>query len=265
MADSGTAHWHPVAAYLYVLHLDGPALAWEYLRRNPDYRQDWRYRHRRPDAAHRWGLRLLEDPALDARDGHPAWFLDHDTVIQVYADADPPPGALPFEFWRLPGRKHLVHDGKRLLLFVRWPGSCLRLALLPGQVDGAACVYAVRARANPYLSAKVLAHELKKLASAGDAVPVAVVWPRPSLSPLQERLTLRALDANLSGASVREVAEGLFGTDAVAQDWHADGALRARTRRLVRRGRNLMRGGYRHLAQLPVPVQGRSSSRAKRP
>jgi hypothetical protein len=26
-------HWHPGAAYLYVLHLDHPALAWEYLRR----------------------------------------------------------------------------------------------------------------------------------------------------------------------------------------------------------------------------------------
>ena len=34
MAKSGE-HWHPGAAYLYVLHLDGPALAWEYLRRHP--------------------------------------------------------------------------------------------------------------------------------------------------------------------------------------------------------------------------------------
>ena len=30
--------WTAVAAYLYVLHLDSPALAWEYLRRNPPYR-----------------------------------------------------------------------------------------------------------------------------------------------------------------------------------------------------------------------------------
>ena len=40
--------------------------------------------------------------------------------------------------------------------------------------------------------------------------------------------TLQALDATLAGASLREVAEGLFGVDAVAADWHADSALRAR-------------------------------------
>ena len=47
MADSSAAHWYPTAAYLYTLHLDAPALAWEYLRRNPDYRRDWLRRRRR--------------------------------------------------------------------------------------------------------------------------------------------------------------------------------------------------------------------------
>ncbi|MEN1565453.1 DUF6499 domain-containing protein, partial [Pseudomonas aeruginosa] len=67
MADRSTDSWYPTAAYLYVLHLDGPALAWEYLRRHPDYRRDWLRRRRQPEAAHAWGLRLLEDPALDGR------------------------------------------------------------------------------------------------------------------------------------------------------------------------------------------------------
>ena len=62
---------------------------------------------------------------------------------------------------------------------------------------------------------------------------------------------LAGTDATLAGASLREVAEGLFGVDAVAADWHKDSALRARVRRLVRRGDALMRGGYRRLAQLP--------------
>jgi hypothetical protein len=53
MADSGDAHWHPSAAYLYVLHLDGPALAWEYLRRNLEYQHVWqRHRHRSQHEAH---------------------------------------------------------------------------------------------------------------------------------------------------------------------------------------------------------------------
>lgn len=46
--------WQATAAYLYVLHLDVVALAWEYLRRNPDYRRGW------DDLGH-------QNPAFDAR------------------------------------------------------------------------------------------------------------------------------------------------------------------------------------------------------
>ena len=30
MAEHHTEPWYPTAAYLYTLHLNGPALAWEY-------------------------------------------------------------------------------------------------------------------------------------------------------------------------------------------------------------------------------------------
>mgnify|MGYP001544835112 CR=1 FL=1 len=256
MADRSAEPWYATAAYLYVLHLDGPALAWEYLRRHSDYRGDWRHR-RRPDAAQLWGLRLLEDPALDARDAHPAWFPDHDTVVQLYPDADPPPDALCFEFWKLPGHKHLIHDGKRLVLVARWPGCCLRFVLAPGLADGMAYAYVIRACTEPCERYANLASELDKIAIAADTSPLVAVRPRPPLSALLELHTLQALDATLAGASLREVAEGLFGADAVAADWHADSALRARVRRLVRRGDELMRGGYRRLAQLPpAPSNG---------
>lgn len=251
MADRSAEPWYPTAAYLYVLHLDAPALAWEYLRRNPDYLRDWQRRRRHPDAVLRWGLRLLEDPVLDARDAHPSWFPDHDAVVQLYPDADPPPDACSFEFWRLPGRKHLIHDGKRLMLVASWPGCCLRFVLAPGLADGMAYAYAIRACTLPCERYTALASELDKLAMAIDAVPAATAWPRPPLSALLELHTLHALDGTLAGASLREVAVGLFGADAVAADWHADSALRARVRRLVRRGNALMRGGYRRLAQLP--------------
>ena len=250
MADRSAEPWYPTAAYLYVLHLDGPALAWEYLRRHPDYRRDWRHRRRRPEAAHAWGLRLLEDPALDARDAHPAWFPDHDGVLQLYPDADPPPGAHTFEFWRVPGNKHLVHDGKRLVLTARWPGCCVRLALAPDLADGMAYLYAVRACAAPCARYRSVAAELDKLAVVGSAAPAAAARSRPTPAALLELHTLQALDATLAGASTREIAEGLFGAEAVAVGWYADGGLRSRVRRLVRRGQSLMRGGYRRLAQL---------------
>ncbi|HCE7132564.1 TPA: DUF6499 domain-containing protein, partial [Pseudomonas aeruginosa] len=166
MTDRSADHWYPTAAYLYVLHLNGPALAWEYLRRNPDYRRDWLRRRRWPDAAQAWSLRLLEDPALDARDAHPAWFPDHDAVVQLYPDADPPPEAHAFEFWRVPGRKQLIHDGKRLVLVSHWPGCCLRLALAQGLEDGVAYLYATRACATPCARYRTLAAELDALAAA---------------------------------------------------------------------------------------------------
>ena len=265
MAEPSSDHWHPSAAYLYVLHLDGPALAWEYLRRDPDYLRDWLRRHRHPEVAQRWGLRLLEDPGQDARDAHPAWFPDHDTVVQLYPDADPPPNASPFEFWRIPGHKQLIHDGRRLVLVVRQPGCCLRLALTPALEDGMAYVYAVRACQASCVRYRALAGELDKLQAASDATPAAVVKPRPSPSSLLELHTLQALDGTLAGASLRMVADVLFGPDAVAKGWHADGDLRARVRRLVQRGKKLMHGGYRRLAQLPPLEQGRSVSDAERP
>lgn len=250
MADRSADVWYPTAAYLYVLHLDGPALAWEYLRRHPDYRRDWLRRRRQPDAAHAWGLRMLEDPARDARDAHPAWFPDSDGVLQLYPDAAPPPKAAVFEFWRIPGHKHLIHDGKRLVLTARWPGCCVRLALAPGLADGMAYVYVMRACAASCVSCHTIAAELDKLAAVDAAVPAAAVRVRPAPAALLELHTLQALDATLAGASLRETAVGLFGAEAVAAGWYADGGLRSRMRRLVRRGQSLMRGGYRRLAQL---------------
>ncbi|MBA6418123.1 DUF2285 domain-containing protein [Pseudomonas sp. 5Ae-yellow] len=265
MAGHNAASWYPTAAYLYVLHLDGPARAWEYLRRHPDYRRDWLRRRRRSDAAHHWGLRLLENPALDARDAHPTWFPDHDAVLQLYPDVDPPLDAEVFTLWRLPGHKHLVHDGRRLILVARWPGVCLRFALAPDLADGMAYAYAIRASSTSRARCQGLSASLGKLATVTGIPPVALTWPRPSLAPLLELHTLQALDATLAGASLREVAEGLLGADAIAYDWHADSALRARVRRLVRRGNALMRGGYRRLVQLPPVEQGRAAVTAKRP
>jgi len=244
MAERSAEFWYPTAAYLYVLHLDAPALAWEYLRRHPDYRFDWLRRRRRPDAAQRWGLRLLENPVLDARDAHPAWLPGHvDTVVQLYPDTDPPPDAVAFAFWSIPGHKQLVHDGKRLRLIARWPGHALRFALTPGLADGMAFVYAARAGVT-VSSLRQLTANITLTSQAAPTAPTAITRPRPSAATLLELHTLQALDATLAGVSLREVAEGLFGTDAVNADWHADGDLRARVRRLVRRGDALMRGGY---------------------
>lgn len=263
MADPRAAPWYPVAAYLYVLRLDGPGLAWEYLRRHPDYQRDWL--RRRGDAASGWGLRLLEDPGLDARDAQPAWLPGHE-VLQLHPDADPPPDAPGFRFWNLPGRKQLFHDGRCLRLVARWPGASVCLTIAPGLADGVPSVCAPRVGARPCTRCRVLAGGFGPTGACADALPAALVSPRPTAAALLEVHTLRALDATLAGASLRDIAVGLFGAAAVARDWHADGGLRSRVRRLVRRGRALMRVGYRGLLARRAGIgQGRCAACAKRP
>lgn len=262
MAQPAADHWRPGAAYLYVLHLDGPALAWEYLRRHPDYRRDWLCRRCDPEAAQAWGLRLLEDPALDAREAHPAWFPDHDTVAQIHPDADPPPDAERFAFWHLPGYKHLLHDGRRLVLLLRREGHVLRVTLAPDLTEGVPYVCAMRISRQSCAGCCAVIHELAELT---EAAPMVLARPRPTPTALLELHTLQALDGALAGASLRTVAQVLFGAALVADDWHADGALRARVRRLVRRGQGLMHGGYRQLAQIPAAGRGRFASIAERP
>jgi len=255
--------WYPSAAYLYVLHLDGPALAWEYLRRHPDYQRDWQRRRHRPDAAQRWGLRWLEDPALDAREAHPSWGPDPAASAQLHPDLDVPEAGWRFDLWTLPGHKRLSHEGPRLQLAVDLPGRHLRLALAPGLGDGMACAFGTRAATSFTAEAARARHRALALglASLEGRSPQAFAQTRerPSPTALQELHSLQALDAHLAGASLREVATGLFGADAVAMGWHTDSGLRARTRRLVRRGEALMRGGYRRLLQNDAVEQGRFS------
>lgn len=187
-------------------------------------------------------------PSLDAREAYPAWVPGHDAVVQLYPDADPPQDATTFAFWRIPGHKQLLHDGKGLMLIARSPGHWQRFVLAPGLEDGMAVAHAYRGRG---------------VTHAPDT-PAPMARPRPPPAALLELHTLQALDATLAGASSRDVAEGLFGADAVV-DWYSDGGLRSKVRRLARRGDALMRGGYRRLAQLSPLEKGRFEGDAKRP
>jgi hypothetical protein len=237
--------WHPSAAYLYTVHLDGPSLAWEYLRRNPDYQRDWqRQGHEVPDPQ-RWGLRLFEDPQVDARSLQPVWQAEIDAAIPVHVDDDPPADAAPFCLWDIPGHKCLSDDGQQLRLTAFVGGQVARLALARNLEDGMPYAYAVHAGRHCRGHWRAIAAQLAVL----DAPP-AVAHPRPQRTALGHMRTLQLLDGILAGASQREVAAAVFGDHAVVEHWHADGDLRAQVRRLIRRGHTLMRGGYRRLLEI---------------
>jgi len=239
-----TIAWMSSAAYLYVLHLDESQLAWEYLRRNPIYRQDWL--HSRADPlifpVHAWGF--AENPDLDGRQAQPCWWDDTGSVR-----IDPTERAsntLTFSLWRIPGRKRLLHRGQRLALTTDREGDPLRLSVAPGMDDESPFAVSMPARAD--LSAYCLTAR-RLTAALTPHIPLTSrrVARRPTRLALTHMRALQALDGALASASHRDIGEAIFGSEAMRSRWHADSELRAQLRHLIRRGRTLMSGGYRTL------------------
>ena len=74
--------------------------------------------------------------------------------------------------------------------------------------------------------------------------------PEAELTPYQTdmlRRVLQGLDAAQAGASLRDTAAAVFGDQRTSADWFRASPLRDQIRYLVRRGRQLMAGGYRDL------------------
>ena len=190
---------------------------------------------------------------LDARDAHPAWCPEPAGVVQLHPDLVPTADTLPFDLWGIAGHKHLFHDSRHLTLTAWLPGRWWRFALAPTLGHGMPCVHAIH-DGDP-----------EPPPVAGDLAAWSCSRARPSRAALLEPHTLQALDGMLAGATLREVAEAMYGVTVVAADWHADSALRARVRRLAQRGEVLMRGGYRRLLLRTPIAQGRLHGPAKRP
>ncbi len=259
--------WHPAAAYLYALTLDGSALAWEYLRRNPHYRAVYdRHAHGSDDeASHaaRWGLRLLEDPARDARQAQPAWLPDPDGLPQLHPEPAAASDAPVFALWRMPGLKQLAHDGQRLLLTAYCPEGTLRAAVSPALEHGMAYAYGLAAGARLRERWRAAAATMERFDGYFGRDPAltgthACARGRPDRIALLHMRSLQTLDGLDAGATQREIAQALFGAAVVAERWHDLGELRAQVRRLARRGRTLMDGGYRRLLQIEAAGDGRS-------
>lgn len=246
--------WWPAAAYLYVLHLDGPALAWEYLRRNPSYREGWQAQRSTQRGENgdplRWGLRQFEDPQRNSRDACPEWNADTGDMLMLQPDPISQPGAMPFRLWTLPGHKRLSHEGNHLVMTTLLGGRTLRTAIAVTLGDGMAFAFAVHSGASLRQRWRAVETDVGMLETPGTHLPIQAK-NRPGRNALLHMRTLQALDGTLAGASHREVAEVLCGPAAVSERWEPDSDLRAQVRRLIRRGRALMTGGYRRLLRRP--------------
>lgn len=219
-----------------LLRLGVSDFAWEFLRRNADYRADFVRAVRRPAALDpRWGLRFATDPALAAPEAPVFWRADIAPGLVVPFEAPPTLSAQEGRSWRPRGAVERSADD----------GLHVRLC------EGLQLQYRGEARpGGPLLvvldfdqdfGLRVRAIERLHRAAAGMAAPPSRLTPAQ-----RERLakSLMALDGVLGGDSYRAIATRLFGTTAVAREVWKTSSVRATTIRLVQAGRGLMAGGY---------------------
>ena len=150
-----------------------------------------------------------------------------------------------FDLWRVPGRKCLVLGGTGLTLLAEVSAQRLRVTLADDLADGAA--YACTVPLGPALRGQLDGFNAQAQVLQGHAPAESSTRPatRPALLHLR---ALQALDGAQAGASHRDIAQAVFGLEAVAQRWQADGELRAQVRHLLRRAEAYMKGGYLVLA-----------------
>lgn len=195
------------------------------------------------------GCDSAEDPQLDARAAHPVWITAADELLHVRASRGHAASVRPaFDLWRVPGRKRLALGAAGLILLAAMPAQRLRVRLAEDLADGAG--YSCAVPLGPELRGRLEVFHAQAQALEGRAPAAAQARPVTRAALLHLR-ALQALDAAQAGASHRDIAQALFGLEAVALRWREDGELRAQVRHLLSRAGGLMRGGYLALAGVP--------------
>lgn len=253
-----------LARYAYLLKVCRSDLAWEYLRRNPDYQRNYRLSRRGADRprrlgsgqyltrlrrrsprCERWGLDPFVDPRCPAPLAPLCWtFGEAAPVLDGIAEraTGHAPAALSIRGYA--AARHIVigpTGEEYVLLRDAERAASLRLEGSRASLGAVKVTFLVRDLPDPQPLAQRF-RTLRRLIAA----------PRPEVRPSRTRLfhrdALIALDARLVGLSHREIAVLLHGADAVRSSWsHSSGSIRERIRNLLARGQALRDGGYRKL------------------
>ena len=252
--DGQVADWKDGSAYAPLREADRSLFAWEWLRRDPDYRAaagsiagECGLELVSDERAAKWGLHAFEDPARGFGEARPVWRRGFYPLVLSAEAADDGARDDRFDLTMFSdftslikgpdGGEHvLVSDGRHML----------RLDILSGTLcSGPARLHYRIAGMVEALPPLLTLRRFLALWRTGD-------FSR-SLHPPEARaarwiLLLRTYDGLAGGAGQREIAEHLLDTDAAGARWRvAAPALRSRVQRLVRDARRMAGGGYREL------------------
>ncbi|MGB3045806.1 MAG: DUF2285 domain-containing protein [Xanthobacteraceae bacterium] len=158
-------------------------------------------------------------------------------------DEDPETHAPVFDPWAMRGRKTIGHDGNRLALKVCRRGRSWHLHIAGALDAGMPFTFAIA----PDNRAGARLREAHEMFTTMAGHPADIAGRRGATEAIITMQSLQALDGHLAGASERDIAIAIFGTQMVMEKWHGDSELRARVRYLIRRGRTGMSSGYRSL------------------
>ena len=251
----GLPDWRDEAAYRPLLDADRSVLAWEWLRRNSDYRRaagTALRRHRpnrgmilkeQPEAAI-WGLHAFEDPRLGAPTARPVWRAEAYRQV-LLAVAEPSAGAGDlFELDRVKGLATLVRGAggaEHLLLSDGFTG--VRLDVVRGSLLLGPVMLNSRLPGFGRVEKSILL--LRRLVALWETGSVARSLHSSDRVLPRHVLTLRAHDAVVGGANQREIAARLLSLEARKERWRVTvPSVRSRVQRLTRAARVMPGRGY---------------------
>jgi hypothetical protein len=241
---SPTMDWRDSDSYLWVTALPRPALAWEFVRRSPAYREAYQSSEFSQRGSP-WPMVRLENPRLDALHAVPAWTGSVcDEVLPLRTGARPQDAIrAAINVDRLRCRMTMLEDaaGTTHVLFAE-RGRQLHLAVEADPVAGLALMTPALAPMPLTVKRTLALRRLSDLAEHGELRQH--LYPAESRAPRFARI-LQALDGALAGARHRDIAVSLFGERRVTQDWASpDNHLRDHVRRAVAQGRTMMAEGF---------------------
>jgi len=225
--------------------------AWEFLRRNPEYKAT--YGNAEAHAPARWGLLHLADPTLNAIEADLFWRPEdcEDVLPMTLCPDQTMPTGVKLDLEQLSCRIAFAFDAdipRRDILFTE-RGRFLQLAVY-GQWDMKGATLMVPALDKP----NVIMARTASLRRLNDLLFNKTM--RKVLYPYESRAArlitvLSALDGWLAQTPQREIATMIFNRARVEREWNDPREnLRDQVRRAIAYGQDLMNGGYRQFLRL---------------
>jgi T6SS, Transcription factor, DNA binding domain len=260
---------HDHSGYDRLLALPLPGWGWEYARRFPKLKSAAfaarRYApvrvgrrdgtelvrlRRRCLEAETFGLQFFPDTSLSALETMPFWIPEVcssslDAAVELEARARR--GGSPLRVDDIPGERHfLIGPGRRPKLIVASKGYAAQLAIEENALPVPQAVFlSLKLGAGQLVGKNLGPVEEFAQFCAGSTVKCRAVR---GLSPGKLRDTIIALDGELAGVKRRRIAEVVFNEKIVRAEWdNGDDIYKKRTKRLVKKGLELMEYGYRNL------------------